>query len=104
MTATPTAPVTDESPPTEPVTDERSLALERLKKRRDFQGHVIAYLVINAALWGLWAATGAGYPWPAWVSGAWGVGVILNAWEVFLRPPITEADIQREMGRLRDAH
>lgn len=90
--------------PTEPVNDERSLALERLKKRRDFQGHVIAYLVINAALWGLWAATGAGYPWPAWVSGAWGVGVILNAWEVFLRPPITEADVEREMQRLHDTH
>jgi 2TM domain len=90
--------------PTEPVNDERGLALERLKKRRDFQGHVIAYLVINAALWGLWAATGAGYPWPAWVSGAWGVGVVLNAWDVFLRPPITEADVEREMRRLHDAH
>ncbi len=30
----------------------REQALTRLKKRRDFQGHVIAYLIINAALWG----------------------------------------------------
>ena len=83
---------------------EREQALKRLKKRRDFQGHLVAYLVINVALWGIWAATGAGYPWPAWISGGWGIGLVLNAWEVYIRPPITESDVQREIERLRHEH
>ena len=33
---------------------------------------------------------------------AWGIGVGANAWEVYLRPPITEAEIQIERQRLRE--
>jgi hypothetical protein len=88
----------------QPPGGEREQALERLKKRRDFQGHVVAYLVVNAALWGIWAATGAGYPWPAWISGGWGIGLVLNAWEVYFRAPITETDVQQEIERLRHEH
>jgi hypothetical protein len=29
----------------------------------------------------------------------WGIGVVMNAWDVFWRHEITEADIQCEMGR-----
>lgn len=84
--------------PQEP-TSEHEQAVRRLKKRRDFQGHIVAYVVINAAIWAIWATTGAGYPWPAWVSGAWGIGLALNAWGVYFRSPIAEADVEREMER-----
>jgi hypothetical protein len=79
----------------------REQALERLKKRRDFQGHVVAYVVVNVALWAIWAVTGGGYPWPAWVTGGWGIGLLLNFWEVYIRAPITDADVEREMARLK---
>jgi len=88
----------------EQPTGDREQALIRLKKRRDFQGHVMAYLIINAALWGVWAATGAGYAWPAWVTGAWSIGLLMNAWDVYFRAPITEADVQREIERLHPQH
>jgi hypothetical protein len=81
--------------------DGREQALTRLKKRRDFQGHLVAYVVVNLALWAVWAATGAGYPWPAWVTGGWAIGLLLNAWEVYFRTPITEAEVRREMDRAR---
>jgi hypothetical protein len=55
---------------------------------------------VNAALVAIWAFTGAGYFWPAWVLGLWGIGLILNAWDVFWRRPITEADIDREVKKL----
>lgn len=84
--------------------DEREQALERLKKRRDFGAHLFVYIVINAVVWALWALTGGGYPWPAWMSGAWGIGLILNAWDVYARRPITEEDIEREMHRLHPQH
>ncbi len=93
--------------PEEPVPDTRDVreqAIERLKKRRDFYSHLVVYLVGNAAVWTVWAVTGAGYPWPAWISGLWGIGLIMNAWDVFMRRPITEADISREMDRLRPQH
>jgi hypothetical protein len=79
----------------------REQALERLKKRRDLGAHLVSYLIINAALWGVWALTGAGYAWPVWVTGGWAIGLALNAWDVYGRRPITETDIRREMDRLR---
>jgi 2TM domain len=51
---------------------EREQARKRLQTQRDFASHVVAYVVINAFLVGIWAFTGAGYFWPAWVLGAWG--------------------------------
>jgi hypothetical protein len=41
---------------------DRERALARLHKKRDFQGHVVAYVVVNAALWTVWGITGGGYP------------------------------------------
>jgi len=83
---------------------EREQALQRLKKQRDFQSHLVAFLVVNAALWGVWFATSGGYPWPAWFTGTWAIGLALNAWEVYFRRPITESDVERELRRLRSAH
>lgn len=95
---------TDQTNDVEPVRTEREEALLSLKKRRDFQGHLIAYVVVNAALWAVWAATGAGYAWPAWITGGWAIGLILNVWDVFFRPPISEAEVQREISRLHPQH
>jgi len=83
------------------VTDtEREEALGRLKKRRDFQGHLVAFVVVNAAVWVIWAVSGAGYPWPAWLTGLWGIGLVLNGWDVYIRRPITDAEVEREAKRV----
>lgn len=74
-----------------------------MKKRRDFEAHVLVYLVVNAAVWIIWATTGAGYPWPAWMSGSWAIGLFFNGWDVYARRSITEADIAREVDRLHPA-
>lgn len=79
--------------------DLRTQARKRLEKRRDFAAHVAAYVVVNAMLVGIWAVTGAGYFWPIWVILGWGIGVVLNAWDVYFRKEITEADIDRELQR-----
>lgn len=89
---------------TEEIGSEREQALGRIKKRRDLQGHAVVYLVVNAALWTIWAVTGAGYAWPAWVTGGWGIALLLNAWDVYFRRPITEADVQRELTHLAPRH
>lgn len=76
-------------------------ARKRVTERRDFGGHLAAYVVINGFLILVWAITGAGYFWPAWVLGGWGVGLVLHAWDVFLRRPVTDADIRAELDRRR---
>ncbi|MGZ4481371.1 MAG: 2TM domain-containing protein [Gaiellales bacterium] len=82
----------------------REQALRRVKKRRDFHAHLFAYGAVNTLLWGIWAFIGvtsdSWNPWPLWVTLAWGLGVMFNAWDVYARRPITEEEIRREMDRL----
>ena len=41
--------------------------------------HFTIYLVVNVALIGIWAASGAGYFWPVWPMVGWGVFVLPDA-------------------------
>jgi hypothetical protein len=81
--------------------DLRKRAVARLKQRRDFGAHLFVYLVVNAFLVGIWAFIGASFFWPAIPMGLWGVGLVLNAWDVYWRKPVSEEDIRREIERLR---
>ena len=83
------------------VVDEREAARRRLQARRDFGSHLVSYVVVNAFLIGVWAVTGAGYFWPVWIMACWGMGLGLDAWDVFWRRPLTEADIDAELERRR---
>jgi hypothetical protein len=77
----------------------REAAIERIKNRRGFVPHLIAYVIINALLVAAWAASGGGYFWPVWIMGGWGVGLVLHAWSAFVERPITEEDVDREIER-----
>jgi hypothetical protein len=81
------------------IVDEREMARQRVGARRDFASNAVAFAVVSAALVAVWAVTGAGYFWPAWVIVFWGVGILLHAWSAFGRRPLTEADIDAEMRR-----
>ncbi len=81
--------------------DARSQALKRIEKRRGFRTHVVAYLAVNAFLVVIWAVTGAGFFWPIFPIAGWGIGVGLNAWDVYGTKPISEDEIQREIDRAR---
>jgi hypothetical protein len=83
--------------------DLREEAVQRLKKRQDFRAHLLIYTLVSALLWTIWALTGAAFPWPLIVMGAWGIGLIMNAYDVYGREPIREEQIQREIERLRGA-
>lgn len=85
----------------EPVvgSTERERARKRLERRLKFRGDLVAYILINAFLVVIWAVSGRGYFWPGWVMGGWGVLLLLDAWTLYFRHPITEADIDRELRR-----
>jgi cyanate permease len=89
----------------EPETDLRAEALQRLEKKRDFRGHLIAFLLVNALLWGIWgfvfAATGSWFPWQLFATFGWGIGLVFHAWDAYGRLPFTEEDVRREEARLQ---
>lgn len=79
---------------------DRDAARKRIEKRRNLTGGFVAYVVINAFLVGVWALTGRGYFWPAWIIAGWGVGMLLGFWD-YVRGPVTEDDVDREVRRMR---
>lgn len=88
----------DQEPPS--TDDERrAAAIKRVKARRDFRGHVAAYVLVNMLLVGIWALSGGGYFWPVWSILGWGIGLAFHGWSVFFERPISEEEIRREMER-----
>lgn len=78
----------------------RQQALKRLKKRRDFAGHLLMYVLVNSFLVAVWAVTSAGFFWPMFPMVGWGIGVVMHAWDLWRGDDFTEAEIAREMKRI----
>lgn len=83
--------------------DLRAKAIKRIKRKRDFVGHVAVFLVINAGLWVVWAVDGADTDdlWPAWVTGIWLVVLVLDAFKVYGERPISDQQIEEEVRRMK---
>jgi hypothetical protein len=79
----------------------RELAVERIEKKREFHAHLLAYLLVNAMLVAIWAATGAGFFWPMFPIMGWGIGIAFHAWDVYRTHEPTEQQIEREIERLQ---
>ena len=84
--------------------DLRDQALRSLKKRRDLKTHVFVYVLVNAVIWGIWLVIGLSShtwgPWPVFVTLGWGILLVLSVWDVYVRKPITEEELQREIEHL----
>ncbi len=86
-------------------------ALASLRRKRRFAEDVVGYVTVNGVLWLIWAladrSTNGFIPWPAWVCAIWGFFLAIDAWKAYgpwpgsLRRPITDADVERELERLR---
>jgi hypothetical protein len=82
-------------------------AVRRIKARRDFHTHLLAYGAVNALLFLIWLTTaitaGARFPWFIFPLMGWGVGVGAHAWAVYGSPsqPITDEAITQEIERMR---
>ena len=80
----------------------RSRAVKALKKRRDSMGHLLVYLMVNTFLVVIWAVTSGpdGFFWPVFPLVGWGIGVVMNAWDVYRPEEFSEDEIAAEMRRL----
>jgi class 3 adenylate cyclase len=86
-------------------------AIERIRAKRSFRVHATAYVAVNLLLIAIWALTEPGHAnqrhgdgsdfWPIWPILGWGVGLGLHYWAVFLRRPISDDEVRREMEKGR---
>lgn len=76
-------------------------AISRLKKKRDFAAHVLAYTLVNGFLVIIWAVTSAGFFWPVFPIAGWGIGLVMNAWDVWRGSDFTDAEVSREIARIK---
>jgi hypothetical protein len=81
--------------------DARERAITQLKKRRDLAAHALIYCLVNGFFVIIWAVTGHHFFWPVFPLVGWGIGLTMNAWDVFRGHDFTEDEIAREMQRLQ---
>jgi cytochrome b561 len=90
-----------QTPTSAPPVELRDRAVEQLKKKRAFYGHLLVYVLVNATIVAVWAMTSdGGFFWPIFPMLGWGIGVVMNAWDAW-RGDFTEAQVAHEMARLR---
>ena len=85
----------------QPVQTDRDRALKRLKQKRDLATHAVVYCLVNGMLVLIWFLTTRGFFWPAFPMAGWGVGLAMNAWDVWRGDTFSESKVQREIERQR---
>ena len=58
--------------------ERRQRARKRAKEKFGFLLHLTIYIIINGFLWAQWALIGFGFPWPAFASLGWGIGLAFH--------------------------
>lgn len=92
----------DQLAPAGPEDPLRARAVKRLKKKRDFYTHVLIYCLVNSFFVAIWAITNVhGFFWPIFPMVGWGIGVVMNAWDVFRGEEFDEEQIRREIERMQ---
>jgi hypothetical protein len=77
----------------------RELAIKQLRKKRDLQAHLLAYVLVNLLLNAIWLLTSpGGFYWPMIPLLGWGIGVAFHVWDVYVPETPPEDRIQREMN------
>lgn len=98
----------------------RQTALRQVERIRSFKLHVAIFLVGAPVLSGIWVLTeyleehtwpsrfadandgpGTWSPWLFWAVGVWLLVLAIHAVRTYARRPPTEAEVQREIERLR---
>lgn len=80
----------------------RKQAIHSLKKKQNFKNSLIAYVLVNLFLIGIWAISDSDDFWPIWVIGGWGLGLAFQAYDTYgRRDTVSEDRISEEMQRIK---
>ena len=81
--------------------DLREEAVTRLRKKRDLQAHLLAFVLVNLFLNGIWLlTTPGGFYWPMFPLLGWGIGLAFHVWDVYVGSIPSEEAIRAEMDKL----
>ena len=76
---------------------------KKFKERADLYTHGVAFAGVNLALWMLYFSTGASFPWPIFVTGGWGIGLVSHILQYHYEHGVgakkKEAEIEAEIER-----
>jgi len=62
---------------------------------------VLIYILVDSFLVVIWAVTDPdGFFWPIFPIVGWGIGVVMNAWDVYFTEDFSEDAIEREIEHL----
>jgi hypothetical protein len=90
-----------EVPENSTTSDLRETAITRLRKKRDLQAHVLAFVLVNLFLNAIWLlTTPGGFYWPMFPLLGWGIGLAFHFWDVYVGSNPSEETIRTEMDRL----
>ncbi|NMO57828.1 2TM domain-containing protein [Actinoplanes sp. TBRC 11911] len=81
--------------------DLREAAITHLRKKRELQVHLLAFVLVNLALnliW--WLTTPGGFYWPMFPLLGWGIGIVFHTWDVLVGSVPTENQVGAEMDRM----
>ena len=82
--------------------DLRRRAERRVAAKAGFRRHAMIYALVNAGLISLNLTTSPEYFWAGWPLFGWGIGLVAHGLGVYVaRPEAREAEILREMARMR---
>ena len=83
----------------------RDYARKQLKKKQDFKRYLGIYALVVGITCAVWYLTSPWAPfWPIWVVFGMGIGAVvigLDAYGIGSPKPITEADVDAEVERLK---
>ena len=82
-------------------------ARKRVEEKKALLSHFIVYVVVNAILIVIWAATSRSYPWFLWPLGGWGIGLIFHFLGVFVFDRETGWErnaVEKEAERIRQSN
>ena len=76
-------------------------AIKNLKAKQAFRTQLLTFLAVSVFLIVIWALTDSEFFWPIFPIVGWGIGVVLNAWDVYRNDEFADEDIRREMEHLQ---
>ena len=83
----------------------RDYARKSLKKKQDFKQYLWVYLGVTILVSAIWyLTTPGGYFWPIWVvfgMGAAAIFIAIDAYGTLGKRPISDADVDAEVERLK---
>jgi len=78
----------------------REREARQILKRRAFYLHLAVFLAVQVALIGIWALSGAGYPWFLFPLMGWGIGLVAHGAAAFLLANPDDIVLEREQRHL----